>query len=77
MSSIAPIAELQRSLGRVEGKLDALIAAATAHTASNEKRHGDTEGRLRKVEGAQRWWAGAAAMIGAFLGIGAHKISAG
>jgi hypothetical protein len=68
-------AEVQRSLGRIEGDVSGLrgdvgelrleIAAerirAAEQAAANDK-------RLRKVERRQHWWAGAAAVIGAILG---------
>lgn len=68
------IAELQRSLGRVEGKLDALIDATTAHETRREERFNGVEQRIRKVEARQHWYSGAAAAIGALLGVvGGHR----
>lgn len=45
--------EIQRSIGRIEGKLDQLI-----------KDNDNLEPRMRKVENKQHYYGGAAAMIG-------------
>jgi hypothetical protein len=47
--------DLQRDLGRVEGKLDSVINMLT----ENGKKHTDLEERVRKVEGRQLYWSGA------------------
>jgi hypothetical protein len=56
--------EVQRSMGRIEGKLDAVLDQLKAHTDL----HGRLEGRVRKVEGRQHWYSGAGAAIGLVLG---------
>jgi hypothetical protein len=67
-------AEIQRSLGRVEGKLDLLLAALkernardeTRHAAHDE-RHDGHDARLRKVENRQYWLSGAGAALGSLV----------
>ena len=60
--------EIQRSLGRIEGKVDSLIARADARDRQDETR----DDRIRNVERRQWWLSGAAAFIGAVLGIGGN-----
>jgi hypothetical protein len=48
--------ELQRGLGRVEGKLDAVLE----HLKASDTKHTALEGRVRKVEGKQLYLSGAA-----------------
>lgn len=48
--------ELQRDLGRVEGKLDSVITMLEG----SGKKHTELEARVRKVEGRQLYWRGAA-----------------
>lgn len=50
--------EIQRSLGRVEGKLDSVI-----------EKLDPIDRRLSKVEAKQHWFAGAGAAIGALIGL--------
>jgi hypothetical protein len=63
---MSELAELQRSVGRVEGKLDTFIA----QMAQQDDRTTDLEVRTRKVENRQHWYSGAAAVIGTLLGFG-------
>ena len=60
MSDKDSLYEIHRSIGRVEGKLDALIASVKA---SNDN-HDGLETRVRKVEHKQYWFSGAASVIG-------------
>lgn len=55
--------ELQRGLGRVEGKLDALLASL----AAQDQKDAEFETRLRKVEGRLLYFSGASVAIGVFL----------
>jgi hypothetical protein len=48
--------DLQRDLGRVEGKLDSVLAILK----SNETNHASLEARVRKVESKQFYFSGAA-----------------
>lgn len=50
------LAELQRSMGRIEGKLDRAQADST-----------DQEKRLRRVEGRLHWYSGAGAILGGMV----------
>ena len=66
---MSELAELQRSVGRVEGKLDTFIAQMAAH----DIRTTDLEVRTRKVESRQHWYAGAGWMLGMIAGaLGMH-----
>lgn len=63
--------EVQRSMGRIEGKLDTFIAQMKAQ----DDRTTAQEVRLRKVENRQHWYSGAGAAIGALLGaLGVHLV---
>jgi hypothetical protein len=56
--------EIQRSLGRIEGKLDSLTNSLTAHTLED---HSNFNGIDKQISGIQNkiWMAmGAAAIIG-------------
>jgi hypothetical protein len=53
--------ELQRAVGRIEGKLDSFIAKLDA----GDSRHESAEKRIGAVERKQAWYAGAAATVGA------------
>lgn len=63
---MSELAELQRSVGRVEGKLDAFIK----QMATADDRATDLEVRTRKVEARQHWYSGAGAIVGLLLGFG-------
>ena len=59
--------EMERSMGRVEGKLDALINSFNTHTELNEKRHSKIAERVGTVEKKVWWLTGIGAAI-AFIG---------
>lgn len=61
---MSELADLQRSVGRVEGKLDAFIDQMKVQ----DNRTTDLEVRQRKVENRQHYWAGAGTLVGAFVG---------
>lgn len=63
------VPELQRTVGRIEGKLDTFIQ----QMAIQDKRTTDLEVRTRKVENRQHWYSGVAAAVGVALGMfGVH-----
>lgn len=63
------IAELHRSVGRIEGKIDTFIAQMKAQ----DDRTTELEVRTRKVENRQHWYSGLGAALGAILGaMGVH-----
>lgn len=63
------VPELQRTVGRIEGKLDTFIQ----QMAIQDKRTTDLEVRTRKVENRQHWYSGVAAAVGVLLGMfGVH-----
>jgi hypothetical protein len=57
------LSEQGRTLGRVEGTLAEMSKALEAGKKDSEH----IEGRLRKVENRQHWYAGGAAVIGAII----------
>ncbi len=63
---MADLAEIQRSLGRVEGKLDAALNRMDAR----DREEAAQNKRIENVERRQWWLSGVAAAIGALLGIG-------
>lgn len=60
---MAGLSELQRAVGRIEGKIDNFIEQMKVQ----DDRHGKLDTRVRKVEGRQHWYAGATAMFGALV----------
>ena len=70
---MTPTAEMQRSIGRIEGKLDTFLEQMKAQDDRTMKQ----EVRLRKVENRQHWYSGIGAAIGALLGaLGVHGLKA-
>lgn len=63
---MSDMTEIQRSLGRVEGKLDTALTRMDQHGERMDK----LEDRQRSVERRQWWMTGAWAAIGALLGFG-------
>lgn len=61
--------DLQRTVGRIEGKLDTFIQ----QMAIQDKRTTDLEVRTRKVENKLHWWSGAAVIIGSLIGYTARN----
>ena len=55
---------IDRIVGRIDGKLDSVINELTQITRRAEA----IEVRLRSVEGKQHWYAGAAAALGSLIG---------
>jgi hypothetical protein len=69
MTDRPDLSEIQRSVGRVEGKLDAFIGQMKVQ----DDRSTNLEVRVRSVENKQHWYAGAGAILGAVLGaFGVH-----
>lgn len=62
--------ELQRTVGRIEGKLDTFIAQMATH----DERTTRLEVRAGKIENRQHWYSGVGATIGLLLGaFGVHS----
>lgn len=58
--------EVQRSLGRLEGKLDTLITSINQHFLDDKKAFSDLETRIQKVE-KKVWYASGFVAAFAFL----------
>lgn len=58
------------ALGRLEGKVDALISRQAVHDEELQ-RH---DARLRNLEQGRSWLLGAAAVIGALVSVVSNKI---
>jgi hypothetical protein len=63
---MSDLTEIQRGLGRVEGKLD----TALSRMNRQDERSDGLDERLQKVEGRQWWTLGIFAAVGALLGFG-------
>jgi len=59
------LSELQRAIGRVEGKMDTFIAQMQAH----DDRTTGLEVRTRNVENKQYWLSGLGSAVGYLVGI--------
>ena len=57
--------EIQRALGRVEGKLDSLIATMKDHLADDSRNFAEVNARIGRVERKVYWFPGAWAAVGA------------
>jgi hypothetical protein len=59
--------ELQRGLGRVEGKLDQVLQHLEAHFEDDKERFASLDGRLAKVEKKVWYASGVGSLLGALL----------
>ena len=66
------LASLQRGLGRIEGKVDSLMAAQTLSQGTNNTRADTLEKRLRGVENRQYFVSGASGLGGLIVGYLGH-----
>lgn len=64
------LAEIQRSLGRIESALDA-IKEDISSTSEKLDKHSE---RLGSLERRQHWYSGFAAAIGAIIGVGSGHL---
>lgn len=64
MSDLDHQLEVQRTLGRMEGKLDALVTTMATHVEDDKT----VEKRVGKLERRQAWTSGASAVIGTLIG---------
>lgn len=66
-----PEEEVQRALGRIEGKMDALLLTLQQHIKDDERQFDAIEIRMSRVERKIYWfsgaWAAAGAMVAYFL----------
>ena len=56
-------ADIHRSLGRIEGKLDALNTTLTSHTSADAHQFAAIDTRLSSIERKQAWVIGAGAGV--------------
>lgn len=61
--------DVQRSLGRLEGKLDSLAEQFTELVEAVATSGHRTDTRVRSLENKQHWYAGAASVIGSAIGL--------
>jgi hypothetical protein len=61
--------EVQRSLGRIEGKLDSISVALNGHFVDDNVRFGDLEKELRKLQQNKWFNSGFAAAIGSAFSV--------
>lgn len=57
--------EVQRTLGRVESKLDALVETMIRHLDDDKENFASVKGRVSKMEKKIYWFSGAWAAAGA------------
>jgi hypothetical protein len=55
---------LYQTLGRVEGKLDQVLAKIDDHVVDDRAKHGELFGRIGKLERGKAYWMGIAAAVG-------------
>lgn len=67
---MSDFSEIQRALGRVEGKLDSLLERMDGHEKVTGERIGKVETAVDKVQARVHWYSGVAAAAGALLGFG-------
>lgn len=60
--------DLQRSIGKIEGMMNAHVAGVAAHMAATQATQTSIEKRLTKVEINQGKYSGIAAVVGGLLG---------
>lgn len=65
--------EIQRSVGRIEGKMDALIHEVRTSNARNVSVSAALSKRVTKVERKQTWLAGAGAAALTIVGLIFHR----
>lgn len=71
---MSELAELHRSVGRIEGKIDTFIAQMKVQ----DDRTVALDERTRKVEGRQYWYSGVSTVLGMiFGGIGVKMLHGG
>ena len=67
---MSEFADIQRALGRIEGKQDAMLAQLERGTERMDKH----DEKIGKLQNRQHWYAGIAAGIGAVLGFGGTNL---
>lgn len=65
----AQLSRIERSLGRIEGKADALAEKVAAHIERDDRLHADMIARLSKIEHAQSYASGRHSVIGTVFGL--------
>jgi hypothetical protein len=63
---MSELTDIQRSLGRIEGKLDSHLD----HMKTRDQADMERDKRIASVERRQWWLSGVAAVIGGLLGFG-------
>jgi len=61
--------EINRSIGRLEGKMDQLTSTVVAQMKTQDDRTTAHDGRIRTVENRQHWYAGVGYALGSVMGI--------
>jgi hypothetical protein len=69
--------EIHQTVGRLEGKLDALLDEFRSSREELINKDISLSSRLGKVERRQAWLAGASAVLGAALSFFGHKVTNG
>jgi hypothetical protein len=61
--------ELHRSIGRIEGRLDAIIELLKDRNTRDDDHKANVDKRVAAVERRQAWYSGAAAAVGAVVAV--------
>lgn len=74
---MSELADIQRSLGTVQGTLSTLVQQITEKNRIDETRHSMLEKRVSGVENKQSWFAGLSAFCGVVIGFLIHRVPNG
>lgn len=61
---MSELSEVQRDLGRVEGKLDTVLDVLKTYHKTNETRVNEIDARLQKTQQRQAWLSGFSSLVG-------------
>ena len=66
--------DVQRSLGRIEGKLDSLLDRLDAHTADDAENFKEIRAAVSVIQNKVQFWSGGIALLVSGVTLGASEI---